>query len=122
MTREELGRLQGILAGLPTTEAEDAALLGGGSISDWRQRAILLFRVMRKRALRLTIQRLQAALERQAAGGSADSGCGDAARCDVATVAEEQAVAAGALAAKEGAAAGGVAEPGALQAAPHMEL
>lgn len=114
VTRQELARLQGILAGLPTTEAEDAALLGGGSMADWRQRAILQFRVQRKRALRLTIQRLQAALERQPAG--------EAGACGAATAADGGGAAAcGAPAAVlEAEAAAGAS--GVLEAAAHTEL
>lgn len=45
-----------ILESFPTTEDEDAALLDSRELTDWRERVIVQFRMLRKRALRLTIQ------------------------------------------------------------------
>ncbi|BDA45092.1 hypothetical protein COCOBI_06-5720 [Coccomyxa sp. Obi] len=61
-TQEEVQRLTSILVSFPTTEDEDAALLDSGELTDWRERVIVNFRMLRKRALRLTIQGLHAAL------------------------------------------------------------
>ncbi|EFN50775.1 hypothetical protein CHLNCDRAFT_142491 [Chlorella variabilis] len=61
-TRAELDRLSARLAAAGTSEAEDQALLQSGTVTDWRHKAILEFRVMRKRALRQTIAKLTAAL------------------------------------------------------------
>ena len=49
-------RLTKILMSFPTTEDEDASLLDSGELTDWRERVILKFLMLRKRALRLTIQ------------------------------------------------------------------
>ena len=40
----------------PTTEDEDANLLDSGELTDWRDKVIVKFVMLRKRALRLTIQ------------------------------------------------------------------
>lgn len=40
----------------PTGEDQDAALLESGELTDWRERVIVKFRMLRKRALRLTMQ------------------------------------------------------------------
>ncbi|BDA45093.1 hypothetical protein COCOBI_06-5730 [Coccomyxa sp. Obi] len=61
-TEEEVERLNSILVSFPTTEDEDAALLDSGELTDWRERIIVKFRMLRKRALRLTIQGVQLAL------------------------------------------------------------
>lgn len=61
-TKAEYRRLRGLLEGSPTTEDEDLALLEGGTVADWRHRAILQFRVMRKRALRQALAKLGATL------------------------------------------------------------
>ncbi len=52
----EVERLNNILVSFPTTEDDDAALLGSENLTDWRERVIVKFRMLRKRALRLTIQ------------------------------------------------------------------
>ncbi len=39
----------GVLAGFPTSEEEDAALLESGQVTDWRAHTIVHFRMMRKR-------------------------------------------------------------------------
>ena len=49
-------RLTKILMSFPTTEDEDAGLLDSGELIDWREMVIVNFRMLRKRALRLTIQ------------------------------------------------------------------
>lgn len=49
-------RLTSVLVSFPTTEDEDAALLETGELTDWRERVIVNFLMLRKRALRLTIQ------------------------------------------------------------------
>ncbi|KAL4421330.1 hypothetical protein ABPG75_010621 [Micractinium tetrahymenae] len=100
VTQEELSRLRGLLAGAETTEEEDRARLDSGEVADWRIRSILTYRVMRKRALRRTIAKLEASLAASAGqGGSGGSG----------PAAEEQAAAApqGQQAADEGEEAGG---------------
>lgn len=40
----------------PTGEDQDAALLKSEELTDWRERVIVKFRMLRKRALRLTMQ------------------------------------------------------------------
>ena len=55
-SQDEVERLSNILMSFPTTEGEDAALLGSGELTDWREVVIVKFRMLRKRALRLTIQ------------------------------------------------------------------
>ncbi|CAL8469162.1 g8703 [Coccomyxa elongata] len=61
-TEGEVERLNNILVSFPTTEDDDAALLGSENLTDWRERVIVKFRMLRKRALRLTIQGVQLAL------------------------------------------------------------
>ena len=58
----EAQRLAGILAAFPTTEQQDQELLDSGILLDWRERVIVRFRMLRKEALRLTIQGIEAAL------------------------------------------------------------
>lgn len=58
MTTEEQARLSAILEALPTTEAEDEALLAGGALRGWREVMLVDFRRERKRALRLAVERL----------------------------------------------------------------
>lgn len=57
----ELRRVGALLSALPTTEAEDRALLeraraGDGGTRDWRRELLLRFRVERKRALRARLE------------------------------------------------------------------
>ncbi|CAL8469166.1 g8707 [Coccomyxa elongata] len=59
---EEVERLRSILVRFPTGEDQDAALLESGELTDWRERVIVKFRMLRKRALRLTMEAVQAAL------------------------------------------------------------
>ena len=57
-------------------------------VADWREQALLMFRVLRKRALRQTLAKLEAALQQQqgvqgqgggaAAGGAAEEAAGAA--------------------------------------------
>lgn len=54
--QEEAERLRSILVRFPTGEDQDAALLASGELTDWRERVIVKFRMLRKRALRLTMQ------------------------------------------------------------------
>ncbi|BDA50257.1 hypothetical protein COCOBI_15-3860 [Coccomyxa sp. Obi] len=71
-TEEELQRLKDILAAFPTTEAEDERLLTGGGwmdkllgrkpLTDDVERLFVKYRMLRKKALRLTIERLRANL------------------------------------------------------------
>ncbi|CAL8465237.1 g4772 [Coccomyxa elongata] len=71
-TEEELQRLKDILAAFPTTEAEDERLLTGGGwmdkllgrkpLTDSVERLFVTYRMLRKKALRLTIERLRANL------------------------------------------------------------
>ncbi|KAK9834152.1 hypothetical protein WJX81_003314 [Elliptochloris bilobata] len=61
-TRGELARLQAVLAGFPTTEAQDAKILAGKKLAA-RHRLIIEFRRMRKRGLRLAVARLRALLD-----------------------------------------------------------
>ena len=60
--QEEAQRLAGILASFPTSEQQDQVLLDDGSMQDWRERVIVRFRMLRKQALRLTIEGIEAAL------------------------------------------------------------
>lgn len=53
--QDEAERLQSILDGFPTSEAEDRALLESMDFRDWRERLIMEWRVLRKEALRLTV-------------------------------------------------------------------
>lgn len=55
----EYGRIAGLLAGLPTTEQQDEALLAGGG--SWKRRQLVQFRLRRKRALRHAMERMEAA-------------------------------------------------------------
>ena len=48
--------MRSILVRFPTGEDQDAALLASGDLTDWRERVIVKFRMLRKRALRLTMQ------------------------------------------------------------------
>lgn len=54
--QEEVERLRSILVRFPTGEDQDAALLESGKLTDWRERVIVKFRMLRKRALRLTME------------------------------------------------------------------
>lgn len=77
-TQREFNRLKARLAvaAHSASEADDVALLEGGTITDWRQRSLLQFRVLRKRALQQTLDRIEAALASGGAGGSAAAGSG----------------------------------------------
>ncbi len=69
--QEEAARLQAILDGFPTSEAQDRARLeeGEGNALDWRERTIVEFRVARKEALRRTIEGIRAATQQPPPGG-----------------------------------------------------
>ena len=54
--------------------------------ADWREQALLMFRILRKRALRQTLTKLEAALQQQQGGGAVAGGA----------VADEEAAAVGA--------------------------
>ncbi len=58
-------RLATKLASFPTTESQDRAALERkrNPIKDWRERTIVEFRMLRKEALRLTIDAIKAALQ-----------------------------------------------------------
>jgi hypothetical protein len=56
-------RLAGILEAFPTSEQQDRELLGSGSLLDWRERVIVKLRMLRKEALRLTVEGIHAALQ-----------------------------------------------------------
>ena len=58
----ELLRLREILVRFPTTETEDRALLESKSLVDWREQVLVRFRILRKEALRVTIEGLEKAL------------------------------------------------------------
>ncbi|CAL5221515.1 g3721 [Coccomyxa viridis] len=64
-TLEEAMRLATKLASFPTTESQDRAALERkrNPIKDWRERTIVEFRMLRKEALRLTIDAIKAALQ-----------------------------------------------------------
>ena len=66
--QEEAQRLQAILDGFPTSEAQDRALLEGGKTLDWRERTVVEFRVARKEALRRTLDGLRAATQQPPSG------------------------------------------------------
>lgn len=51
-TEEEYVRLEVLLKGAETTEDEDRVLLESGAVSDWRERMLVRFRMMRKEAIR----------------------------------------------------------------------
>jgi len=70
--QEESDRLTAILASFPTTEDEDSAALTGQDVTDWRARTLIEFRVKRKEALRLTIEKIETTLSTSADGSSAD--------------------------------------------------
>jgi hypothetical protein len=44
---------------MPTTEWQDLALLGSGSVGGWKKRMLVRFRLQRKRALRLALERME---------------------------------------------------------------
>ena len=54
----EANRLWKRLVGFPTGEQQDAELLEGGGL-DWRERVIVRFRMLRKRALRHAVERIR---------------------------------------------------------------
>ena len=70
--QEESNRLTAILASFPTTEDEDRAALSGQGVTDWRARTIIEFRVKRKEALRLAIEKINTALSSSPVGSSSD--------------------------------------------------
>lgn len=77
--QEEAQRLRAILGAFPTTEDEDRDTLANGDVTDWRARTIIDFRIRRKEALRLAVQRIEAALNTdKAADVSTDSSTGSA--------------------------------------------
>ena len=85
--QEEAGRLEAILGAFPTTEDEDRDALANGDVTDWRARTVIGFRIQRKEALRLTIERIGAALSTgEAAAVSTDSGTGGATTQDGAEI------------------------------------
>ncbi|KAK9835038.1 hypothetical protein WJX81_006138 [Elliptochloris bilobata] len=65
-TQAELDRLKALLAAFPTSEAEDARLLGG-ALEDPHERLFVAFRLQRKRALAAAAARLEIALQEDAA-------------------------------------------------------
>ena len=82
-TQEEADRLRAILGGFPTAEDEDRDTLANGDITDWRARTIIDFRIRRKEALRLAIERIEAALGADKAdSGHTDSSTGSTATQD----------------------------------------
>jgi hypothetical protein len=66
VTADEAARLEHILSGFPTSEAQDQALLQDVDLGQ-QERTFVQFRVLRKRALRQTASAIRAAL----------SACGD---------------------------------------------
>lgn len=60
-TSAEAARLEGALAALPTSEAQDGELLRGG-VLEQRAAMFVEFRMLRKRALRQAAARIRAAL------------------------------------------------------------
>ena len=50
-SQEEAQRLQSILVSFPTNAEQDAAFLDSGELTDWREKVIVKFRLLRKRAL-----------------------------------------------------------------------
>lgn len=91
VTTGELARLRGLLSSAGTTEEEDRAALDSGDVTDWRIRSILTYRVMRKRALRLAIAKLEASLGAGAAGGGSGGTSGSAASEQSAAPGQQQA-------------------------------
>lgn len=90
VSKKEYDRLAALLAAAPTSESEDQALLDGGSVTDWREQAILQFRIMRKRALRQTLEKLAAKLGLDADGkGSAEDAAAELLADAAAAAAEE---------------------------------
>eukprot|EP00208_Stichococcus_sp_RCC1054_P008407 CAMPEP_0206151374 /NCGR_PEP_ID=MMETSP1473-20131121/38788_1 /ASSEMBLY_ACC=CAM_ASM_001109 /TAXON_ID=1461547 /ORGANISM="Stichococcus sp, Strain RCC1054" /LENGTH=464 /DNA_ID=CAMNT_0053548919 /DNA_START=346 /DNA_END=1740 /DNA_ORIENTATION=+ len=66
--QDELERLKSIMRGFPTTAAQDVHLLTVQP--DWKMRAVIEWRLGRKRALNSAIQTLSKALAAQAANGA----------------------------------------------------
>lgn len=54
--------MRSILERFKTSEAEDRRLLGCKALTDWRKQMLVEFRVLRKQALQLTIESMEAAL------------------------------------------------------------
>lgn len=50
-SQEEAQRLQSILVSFPTNAEQDAAFLDSGELTDWREKVIVKFRLLRKQAL-----------------------------------------------------------------------
>lgn len=57
----EHARLTALLAAMPTSEAQDAALLAAGEPRGWRQQLAVQFCLCRKRALRLALEQMEGA-------------------------------------------------------------
>lgn len=58
VTQEEYERLAERLDAAPTSEGEDQMVLDSGMVTDWRLQTLLQFRIARKRALRLAMDRI----------------------------------------------------------------
>jgi hypothetical protein len=61
VTADEAARLENILAGFPTSEVQDQALMQDIDLGQ-RERTIVQFRVLRKRALQQTASAIRTAL------------------------------------------------------------
>ena len=72
-TPAELARLRALLEKMPTSEAEDAALLESGSLPGWKEETIVRFRMWRKAALRKAAEAVEAALGTEAAAAASES-------------------------------------------------
>jgi hypothetical protein len=59
MERWEYDRLAGRLASMPTTEWQDLELLRSVQVADWKRLLLVRFRLQRKRALRLALERME---------------------------------------------------------------
>ena len=70
MAQVEANRLWRKLVGFPTGEQQDRELLEGGSLENWRERVIVRFRMLRKQALRLTMEGISAALSHHSSSPS----------------------------------------------------
>ena len=55
-SQEEVQRLQRILVSFPTNAEQDGAFLDSGELTDWREKVIIKFRLLRKRALASVIK------------------------------------------------------------------
>lgn len=83
LRRQEHARLAGLLAEMPTSEAEDQALLAGGQALSVQRQLAVQFRLRRKQALRRALERLELTCgpsslhsAARADNGSADAGQG----------------------------------------------